>query len=240
MARPALGRIPDPPDSRDYLWRQRVLQQAIPLPKAFRVRTCGPVLNQGVKPWCVAYSSASMKMVEEWREHKRWPNFDEAWLYGLCKQQDGSPHEDGTNLRTALSIIRDKGYRSRGTLVRAKPQAGPDTSYKISNFVRLASQRQIKEAIKTAGPVTFGMTVDDGIFNPVEGRIPEPHPKPGPPEGHAMLATGWDDDLEAFRIKNSWGYDWGDKGFAWMPYSWFDTYNDWDAWKAMDVPDAPG
>ena len=38
--------------------------------------------------------------------------------------------------------------------------------------------------------------------------------------GHAVLAVGWSDKLEAFRIQNSWGEDWGDKGFFYMPYSW--------------------
>lgn len=39
-------------------------------------------------------------------------------------------------------------------------------------------------------------------------------------KGHAIFICGYDDDQAAFRIKNSWGTSWGDKGFAWLPYDY--------------------
>lgn len=38
--------------------------------------------------------------------------------------------------------------------------------------------------------------------------------------GHAMSVVGYDDDRDggAFHIMNSWGNDWGDRGFAWVKY----------------------
>jgi cathepsin K len=33
-----------------------------------------------------------------------------------------------------------------------------------------------------------------------------------------MTIVGYNDDLNAFRIVNSWATDWGDNGFAWISY----------------------
>jgi hypothetical protein len=35
---------------------------------------------------------------------------------------------------------------------------------------------------------------------------------------HAVLLVGWNDDQGAWRVKNSWGTDWGEDGFAWVAY----------------------
>ena len=36
--------------------------------------------------------------------------------------------------------------------------------------------------------------------------------------GHAIMAVGYDDDKKVFIIRNSWGVEWGDKGYFYMPY----------------------
>ncbi|KAK4695427.1 hypothetical protein P7C71_g2316, partial [Lecanoromycetidae sp. Uapishka_2] len=49
--------------------------------------------------------------------------------------------------------------------------------------------------------------------------------------GHAVLCVGFDTNKKLFCIMNSWGNDWKDKGFFWMPFSWFErkgtTYDLW-------------
>lgn len=38
---------------------------------------------------------------------------------------------------------------------------------------------------------------------------------------HAMVLVGYDDSKQAFRVRNSWGVNWGDKGSIWIDYSFF-------------------
>lgn len=44
--------------------------------------------------------------------------------------------------------------------------------------------------------------------------------------GHAVLAVGYDDRLRirsergAFLVRNSWGVEWGDGGYGWLPYAY--------------------
>ena len=32
------------------------------------------------------------------------------------------------------------------------------------------------------------------------------------------MLVGWDDNKQAWLIKNSWGKDWGEDGFGWVKY----------------------
>lgn len=46
----------------------------------------------------------------------------------------------------------------------------------------------------------------------------------GPTDRHAahcMMIVGYDDDIGAFKIQNSWGTRWGSRGFMWMAYDTF-------------------
>ena len=36
--------------------------------------------------------------------------------------------------------------------------------------------------------------------------------------GHAMCAVGFDDERQVFIVQNSWGTEWGDHGFCYVPY----------------------
>jgi hypothetical protein len=40
----------------------------------------------------------------------------------------------------------------------------------------------------------------------------------GGPRGHVMLIVGYDDSKQMFRVKNSWGTNWADQGYAWVSY----------------------
>src|SRR5262249_14337556 len=56
--------------------------------------------------------------------------------------------------------------------------------------------------------------------------------------GHAVVMAGYDDDKQAFYVRNSWGYDWGDRGYVWIGYQSFidgKMVNDVDAAYYFDV-----
>ena len=55
------------------------------------------------------------------------------------------------------------------------------------------------------------------------GIVPMPGPDDAPEGGHAILGVGYDDSKEALIIRNSWGTEWGLKGYFYMPYAYI-TY----------------
>ena len=42
--------------------------------------------------------------------------------------------------------------------------------------------------------------------------------------GHAVTIVGFDDNISAFKMVNSYGTHWGHEGFFWMKYKDFDLY----------------
>jgi Papain family cysteine protease len=228
MSAKGMGYVKDPLDNRDFLWRSVVRQERVSVPKSGRIWARGPVLDQGMTPQCVAYSSASLKFHQEWRDHHRYYNFDPEQLYFRCKEVDNWSG-DGTFIRTAMNLLQNEGMLARA----ARRELKEDTYFKTGNFVRMQTLQEIKEALYLIGPVVFGITVDETIERVLpNGFWAEPTQRPI--GGHAMVIFGWSDFTETFLIKNSWGTEWGRDGYALFPYSHFEAYPDWDAWKTID------
>ena len=75
--------------------------------------------------------------------------------------------------------------------------------------------RQIKEAICKYGPVYSTVYADSLFMGYNEGVFDVPTTKT---TNHAIVLLGWDDAKGAWLLRNSWGGDWGDKGYMWIKY----------------------
>jgi len=68
-------------------------------------------------------------------------------------------------------------------------------------------------------PVVMRVELDNGFFGYEAGEVwTFAGPKQG---GHAMCIVGYDDSLQAFKVRNSWGPNWGDAGHVWISYATF-------------------
>ena len=93
-----------------------------------------------------------------------------------------------------------------------------------------------KTALAEGQPIIFGL----GIFGSFEkhrktGLVPAPTKREmakADQSGHAMLCVGYLDTDEVFIVRNSWGAEWGHKGYCYIPYSYMmnPEYNDGDCW----------
>jgi C1A family cysteine protease len=79
------------------------------------------------------------------------------------------------------------------------------------------------------------------------GGIPYPAPGESAEWGHAVVAVGYDDKKKvtnlicnesttgALLIRNSWGKEWGDNGYGWLPYDYVFTKLATDFWSLLGM-----
>jgi cathepsin L len=88
------------------------------------------------------------------------------------------------------------------------------------NINKIADKKDIKRAIMQYGAVATGINADDFFSGYISGTLCGNSSNfVYPSSNHSVLIVGWDDNKQAFLIKNSWGTDWGMDGFCWVKYN---------------------
>ncbi len=134
---------------------------------------------------------------------------------------------DGTSLKTALDTARNFGC-VEDSVLPFKPEelyiGEPETFYALASRCMIRNYFNLSKPetklsdwrtwIATKGPVLTRLNVDDTWFdlnNPGKKNLDVYHPDKvyG---GHAVALVGYTKDR--FIVRNSWGEEWGDKGYG--------------------------
>jgi len=194
---------------------------------------CSPVADQGQLGSCTAFSMA--KGLREFMQNKNGETptaMSALWLYYNERAHMGKQYikqDSGANLSDGQFVLQNLGCATEASdayniaKFTVKPTAAMDATaaaWKISAPVNLANLDDVKTAIANGGAVAFGFTVYQSFENiGADGMMPMPKQGESVLGGHAVLAVGYDDEKKALIIRNSWGGDWGDHGYFYMPYA---------------------
>jgi hypothetical protein len=251
--------LPDPFDARDLEYRPRLQ----PLPPTLDARR----RDDGSKPYvmrqagnsCTGHAVAAMinTVLGQVRKDDPCERVSPYMLYHLARRYDEFPGEAdaGSSLRGVL-----KGWWRHGVALQKEwPKlesfaSVEDARLEIScrkrplgAFYRVNAMRldDMQSAISELHAIVASAVIHDGWLKPVVE--PDPHGgkplhviRPGKGEllgGHAFVFAGYNE--AGFLVQNSWGDDWGNGGFATLPYQdWLDSA--YDAWVARPgVPHTP-
>lgn len=144
---------------------------------------------------------------------------------------------NGTNFEPALTALISSGAASLSDVpysrldVSCSGKAKGNSSAKLANFRKIADgQNQgmtvanFKYYLSQGRPIVFGARLGDRFmaWNSSSVINYDTYVKEGMQHAyHAMALSGYDDSKQAFRVRNSWGKDWGDNGSIWVDYDFF-------------------
>jgi len=195
-----------------------------------------PVMSQGNLGSCVSWACAYAGLTIVKRIEQNNPNAEKYSPLNLYvrykKQYNEGTCSDGASIPHALNILKSQGCSLFSNFIpnACSTSVSKDAVYneKLFTFdpINPSAINTIKNAISLNMPVVIGIRCYDGtdwqnafLINGVwsgyySGKVDG---------GHAMCITGYDDNKfgGAFEVMNSWGDDWGDKGYFWIKYKDF-------------------
>jgi C1A family cysteine protease len=195
---------------------------------------CGPVYDQGNLSSCTAFAMG--KGLREYMQRKagQAPTpLSALWFYYRERVHMGPQyvaHDAGANLVDGMYVLEHEGaapdalwpYKIRNFAVAPPAEAdAAAASQKVLKTRQLATFEDVRAAIADGHPVAFGFIVMENIHRVgPDGVMPMPQAGDSVLGGHAVLAVGYDDAKQLLTVRNSWGPEWADHGYFYMPYAY--------------------
>lgn len=219
-----LGALPPKKDLRDYKLTKGELKEEFP--ESYSCFTTSTIKNQGTVCSCVAHATSSILESYIGFQDTLSTNF----IYGIQNKECG--HDGyGMYLRDACSIVKKYGdmleqdcegnyevpecWDIAECALNEEYKAKRALNYKIESYVSLQSESEIKKFLMSYGPALGSIKWYNNFKlsnkNILEGT------KTGSYGYHAIAVIGW--NKEGFICQNSYGDNWGDKGYFTLPYS---------------------
>jgi hypothetical protein len=238
--------VPDVFDARDLDYRPRLQV----LPNELECRPQDRHVTSQLGNSCTGHAVAAMANAVFAAQGERTP-VSPYMIYSLARRYDDfqGDADVGSSLRGAL-----KGWYYHGLLPQsAWPDLAPDTEPDIDHdaeVAALARQRplgafyrvnatrldDLQSAINELSAIVVAASIHDGWREPVvvkrKRRQLHVISKTSSSQalgGHAFCLVGYNE--VGFLVQNSWGVEWGHRGFATLPYDdWLES--GYDAWVA--------
>jgi C1A family cysteine protease len=233
------GWRPDHPDMRDYLAAVEPLKT---LPREVSLRDqMPPVYDQGQLGSCTANSIGAILEFNELKQGQKdaatpsrlFIYYNERVMEGTVDQDSGAEIRDGIKSVAQLGAPPETDWPYEINEFAAKPpaQAYEDgLNHQAIRYARVPqTQMGIQNVLASGYPISFGFTVYESFEKDVgsDGIVPMPQPDEPVIGGHAVVAVGYKPIGRQlyFECRNSWGADWADHGYFWMPAGYVTSSN---------------
>lgn len=223
---------PDLPDARDFKFSASISKSDLPKKVDLRDKQ-SPVYNQLSLGSCTANAICGQFDHKHCLVNGKFINPSRLFLYYNEREMEGTVHDDsGAYIRDGIKSAAKHGICTEATYpyninkFTEKPPAhcySEALNYQTLSYERIATLLQLKQALAQGHSISFGFSVYESFQTEKvakTGKMRKPRKTERLLGGHAVLAVGYDDSKKHVIVKNSWGTEWGDNGYFYMPYSY--------------------
>ena len=217
-----------------------------------------PIGHQGSIGSCSAWSTVYYAKTLQENQEREWGANDRNHQYSplfTYNQITGGVNR-GTAITQHMTILEEKGATPFPLFPHTdniKIQPGEKAFKEAENYKSASHKRldrydeskgqwvvdlhTVKTVLAEGLPVIGGFEVYENFYNYKGGVYKRISGKPT--GGHAMCIVGYNDEINALMIVNSWGKDWGDEGFFWLDYKLFESLCIYNCAVMYDIIDTP-
>jgi C1A family cysteine protease len=232
------GWLPDLPDHRD-LFYSAVAPRLAALPRKVDMRSkCSPVEDQGQLGSCTANALVGGLEFLEIKDGAPFVDLSRLFVYynervieGTVDQDSGAFIRDGIKTLAKQGVCTETEWPYKVSKFAKKPSRAcyrTAKKHRIVSYHRITTVDEMRNCLAEGFPFVFGFTVYEAFESAAVARsgvLNMPGPKEKVVGGHAVMGVGYDDGARRFIIRNSWGSDWGQKGYFTIPYDYLDAAN---------------
>lgn len=228
----------DLPDFRDLKYSLGVSgRRVIALPPKVDLRESGrlpPVYSQGPLGSCTAQALCTLFFYVNRQDNGLALLASRLFLYYEERKAEGTVFSDaGAMIRSGIKVMVKVGscneqlwpYQIDRFSEEPDPICYASASKHQSTVYRslYPDVTEMRACLAEGFPFVGGIAVYDSFESDAvaqTGLMPMPSPTERLLGGHAITFVGYDDAVRRFIVQNSWGTDWGDKGFFYLPYDY--------------------
>jgi C1A family cysteine protease len=230
------GWLRDKPDHRDIVYQ---LPKKIKIPTKVDLRNLQSlVYDQGDLGSCSANSIAGC--IDYIRIKNKKPPYYPSRLFIYYNERilENTVYSDsGATLRDGIKTVNKQGVCDEYCWpydISKFTKKPPSKCYtqglkeQVLQYQSLKTIDDLKVSLAQGYCFVFGFSVFESFESPEvakTGIVPMPGPQEASLGGHAVLGVGYDDSTKMFIVKNSWGSEWGLKGYFYLPYSYISDPN---------------
>lgn len=211
------------------------------------------IKNQGQQGACMSFSMVSVFEYFLKRNQTETPDLSEQFLYYNARKRTGrEQYDEGSNSVASVQALLEDGictenawpYKVGGYAEEPSAEAYKEAQRRRVKRAVMVEKNidSIKSALEDGLPIVFSVDLFPSFGEGVNGFISMPtdeevqHLKDsGENHAHAMVLCGFNEEQHMFKVRNSWGTSFGDRGYCYLSYDYVMQYGYWDLVAIQEI-----